>query len=246
MELNFTTTNNNNNINVYIDIERVGYGAILATMDTTETNKDLNDFLNTMNIMTQKPLSSYSVKWNYLPQQMAPINTTKLYTSPPDKNMIEIPWGIFYFVNYGNDGSGGNNTNAIDIQYSFEIMPRYDHKQYITMNKFYIDKYPVTCSEYKQYLTDSNYKPNDRYNYLKNWIYDNITDTYTIPMGYENKPVTYLGLNEARLYCSFIGKRLPHSYEWQYAAQGNTSYLYPWGNKQQMGTRFPQTQHERY
>jgi len=30
-----------------------------------------------------------------------------------------------------------------------------------------------------------------------------------------------------------------------YAGQGNTSYLYPWGNTQEMGTRFPQTQHGR-
>ena len=36
-----------------------------------------------------------------------------------------------------------------------------------------------------------------------------------------------------------------HSYEWQYAGQGNTSYLYPWGNQLKMGTNFPQTQHGR-
>ncbi len=30
-----------------------------------------------------------------------------------------------------------------------------------------------------------------------------------------------------------------------YAGQGNTSYKYPWGNSEQMGTRFPQTKHGR-
>eukprot|EP01084_Bolivina_argentea_P093648 168393_1 len=115
----------------------------------------------------------------------------------------------------------------------------------MTINKFYMDKFPVTCSEYNKYLISSGYIPKDRYNYLKNWNYNNISNKYTFPDGYDNKPVTYLSLNEARLFCAANGKRIPHSYEWQYSGQGNTSLLYPWGNSQHMGSNFPQTQHGR-
>ena len=84
------------------------------------------------------------------------------------------------------------------------------------------------------------------YNWLKNWNFSQNNTIINYPNGYENKLVTYIGLNEARLYCQWIGKKLPHSYEWQYAAQGNnTQYLYPWGNQQNEGINYPKTNHGR-
>lgn len=50
------------------------------------------------------------------------------------------------------------------------------------------------------------------------------------PAGWENKPVTWVSLEDARAYARWEGKRLPHEWEWQYAAQGADGRLYPWGN----------------
>jgi formylglycine-generating enzyme required for sulfatase activity len=54
----------------------------------------------------------------------------------------------------------------------------------------------------------------------------------TPPEKMKDWPVTYVSLNEARAYCQWAGGRLPHAWEWQYAAQGTDGRSYPWGDKE--------------
>ena len=53
----------------------------------------------------------------------------------------------------------------------------------------------------------------------------------TYPDGWANKPVTWVSLEDARAYARWAGKRLPHEWEWQYAAQGGDGRPYPWGTE---------------
>jgi formylglycine-generating enzyme required for sulfatase activity len=90
---------------------------------------------------------------------------------------------------------------------------------------FFIDKYPVTNAEFKKFLDASHYRPKDDHNFLKDW------KSGTYPDGWANKPVTWVSLEDARAYAAWAGRRLPHEWEWQLAAQGTDGRLYPWGPK---------------
>jgi formylglycine-generating enzyme required for sulfatase activity len=92
------------------------------------------------------------------------------------------------------------------------------------IQSFYIDRYPVTNADYLKFLDATHYHPADTHNFLKEW------KNGKYPEGAGNKPVTWVSLEDARAYATWAGKRLPHEWEWQYAAQGSDGRLYPWGN----------------
>ena len=92
------------------------------------------------------------------------------------------------------------------------------------MKSFHIDKYPVTNAQYKEFIAATGYRPKDDHNFLRDWIAEHRDK------GWEKKPVTWVSIEDARAYAAWAGKRLPHEWEWQYAAQGSDGRLYPWGN----------------
>jgi hypothetical protein len=84
----------------------------------------------------------------------------------------------------------------------------------------YVDTHPVTNAQYAAYLNSSKYHPADS----ANWLMQNF-ESGQPKAGWEQKPVTYVSLEDARAYCSHQNKRLPHVYEWQYFAQGTLIVL---------------------
>ena len=115
------------------------------------------------------------------------------------------------------------------MQYPWEDSPRRFHQHLMQVKSFYIDKFPVTNLEFKKFLDEAHYHPKDDLNFLRDW------KDGSYPQGWENKPVTWVSQEDARAYASWAGKRLPHEWEWQYAAQGGgdpgDGRVYPWGNE---------------
>jgi formylglycine-generating enzyme required for sulfatase activity len=138
--------------------------------------------------------------------------------------MSEIPAGDFDFKVQGLEVEGGDNI-GVDIAYAGEDSARRFHQQEIKINRFYIDQYSVSNAQFKAFLDTTRYRPKDDLNFLKDW------KNGTYPEGWANKPVTWVSLEDARAYAAWAGKRLPHEWEWQYAAQGTDGRSYPWGNE---------------
>ena len=201
-------------------VEAHGYGALLAAR--TAPNAGIQTLMSKMKEMSAKPLASYSHEWRVLPQQIVPIAATKPPTSSP-AGMMKIPAGEFLFKVQGIEIEGSNDI-GVDVQYPWEDSPRRFHEHPMPVKSFWIDTYPVTNAQFKKFLDSTHYHPQDDLNFLRDW------KDGSFPAAWDDKPVTWVSLEDARAYAAWTGKRLPHEWEWQYAAQGSDGRMYPWGN----------------
>ncbi|HCA79218.1 MAG TPA: sulfatase-modifying factor protein, partial [Bacteroidetes bacterium] len=103
--------------------------------------------------------------------------------------------------------------------------PEYFQGQTVVMQRFFMDRYPVTNEEYYSFIKSANYRPKDTINFLKHWVGG------LPPKGKEKHPVVYVSLEDAREYATWARKRLPTEIEWQYAAQGSDGRKFPWGSE---------------
>jgi formylglycine-generating enzyme required for sulfatase activity len=203
------------------EMEAAGYGALLAS-DGADQPAGLPKFLAEMSALAKTPLNSFSRERGFLPQQVVNIAPTTPAANPP-AGMVRIPAGEFDFEVAGIEIEGSNEI-GVDVQYPWENSPRRNHRAALRMKSFYIDRHPVTNAEFKQFMEAARYRPSDDHNFLKDW------KDGGFPAGWENKPVTWVSLEDARAYAAWAGKRLPHEWEWQYAAQGADGRTYPWGD----------------
>ena len=202
-------------------LEADGFGAVLATRSAL--TPALEAMLNEMHKLAEKPLSSYSHDWTVLPQRIVPIAATKLAKTAPAGMQLVSATDFLFRVN--GIEIEGTNDDGVDVQYAGEPSPRRYHELKIHIPSFYMDTYPVTNADFKRFLDATRYHPADDHNFLKDW------STGSFAPGAENLPVTWISIEDARAYAAWAGKRLPHEWEWQYAAQGNDGREYPWGNE---------------
>ncbi|MBI5192686.1 MAG: SUMF1/EgtB/PvdO family nonheme iron enzyme [Nitrospirae bacterium] len=138
----------------------------------------------------------------------------------PD-DMVYIPAGWFDMGSSESDGRIGFNIGVDEV-------PK--HKVFVST--FYIDRYEVTNAQFRDFLNDTAnpYRPS-------HWEEH---DTFT--KGEEEHPVVDVDWLDGYSYCKWAGKRLPAEAEWEKAARGTDSRLYPWGNE--LGSGYANTLEE--
>ena len=156
-------------------------------------------------------------------EEAVTITTKNDVSSVPIENdgMVFIPAGEFQ-MGSGEDDSPEDEKPA--------------HTVYV--DGFYIDKYPVTNEQYREFV-DANPQWNNlgMYNfqfilrrfrdsdYLKNWYKGKY------PSGKDDHPVNWVSWYAAMAYSQWVGKRLPTEAEWEKAARGGlVGNKFPWGN----------------
>ena len=201
-------------------MEAHGYGAILATSGAP--SDAFQTLLYRMKPMTLTPLAAFAHEPVIVQQSLVEIAPTQPAAEAP-AGMVRIPGGAFVFKVHGTEIEGGDDP-GVDVQFPWEDTPRRFHEKAMQVAPFFIDKFPVTNAEFKRFLDATHYAPKDAGDFLRDW------KNGSYPQGWENRPVTWVSLEDARAYAKWAGKRLPHEWEWQLAAQGTDGRVYPWGN----------------
>jgi gamma-glutamyl hercynylcysteine S-oxide synthase len=159
-----------------------------------------------------------------------------LQATPPTRDLITIPGGPFIL--------GASPTSTVPFIYDNE-QPA--HK--LEVPEFRIDRYPVTNSEYAQFIEAGGYKARSawseegwawkeanqisRPNYWSEgppWMVQGMFET-AAPM--PDAPVTGVSWYEAEAYARFTGRRLPGEIEWEKAAtwREGRKTAFPWGDE---------------
>jgi formylglycine-generating enzyme required for sulfatase activity len=118
------------------------------------------------------------------------------------KEMVHIPAGAFL---YG---------------------PQLDARE---LPEFWIDRTPVTNSEYRRFLVANSEHPAPHLD--KGWAhpYNWDPEARTFPAGMGNHPVTLVDWYDAEAYAAWSELNVPTEVQWEKAARGTDGRRYPWG-----------------
>lgn len=119
---------------------------------------------------------------------------------------------------------GATITYTLTTGENFIPYPIVNEPVSVKIDSFLIDRYPVTNSQFYEFMVRSGYVPSDTTKFLRHW------ENGQYKQGQEKYPVVYVSYEDMQAYATWAGKRLPTEAEWQLAAQGTDSRKWPWGN----------------
>jgi formylglycine-generating enzyme required for sulfatase activity len=111
-----------------------------------------------------------------------------------------------------------SNCNAVDYE---DAMPAHT----VAVSKFRLDAHEVTNRQYAACVAAQVCPP-----IQPGALADYLPAAYVNALEYAEYPAVGVTWDSANLYCNWVGKRLPTEAEWERAASGDGSALFPWGD----------------
>lgn len=221
------TTTFNHKTSLFLELKPKAIGCILA-IPASELDSEFYTFLAQQAAREKK--SNFNTAYPLPAHTLKPIQPALYPKTNIPKGMINIPIAnqpvVLIFTFRQRECGFYPMEGVVDFSYSRAINQVLSAPVKSKLNAYAMDEALVTNSEFEQFLNASNYKPAHPENFLKHW------GNNKVPEGTGDHPVTWVGLDDARAYARWKGKRLPTEAEWQWAAQnGAEQTVYPWGNE---------------
>ncbi len=160
------------------------------------------------------------------------------WTRPTDNAvMVYVPEGEFLMGSTDAEVAMAISQCEIDQgvgnceQMGFDAqMPQHAVK----LDAFWIDQAEVTNAQFADFLNVRGNQVEEGIPWLEidddYALIEQVGDVYQPIEGYADHPVIEVSWAGAAAYCAWTGARLPTEAEWEYAARGPQSLVYPWGD----------------
>lgn len=121
-----------------------------------------------------------------------------------------------------------------------ELAPPLRPRQELTLDEFWIGRYPVTYARWKRFLDETGYRWGGNWHTVRRgwggWL-RKFAICAAYPPEMADYPIVDVTLADALAYCEWLSGKLgltctlPTEFQWEKAARGVDGRLYPWSNE---------------